>query len=67
MVLTTFYPQKTLDIFQNAGLGGLCRWEDNIKMYLSEYNVVVWTGFIWFRIETSVRVLVNTVLNFWVP
>jgi hypothetical protein len=36
LVLTTFYPQKALHIFQNAHLSGVCGWEDNIKMYLRE-------------------------------
>jgi hypothetical protein len=29
------------------------RWEDNIKIILEKYSGVVWTGFIWLRIETS--------------
>jgi len=31
-----------------------CRWEDNIKMELTETGwECVWTGFIWLWIETS--------------
>jgi hypothetical protein len=29
------------------------RWEDNIKMDLSETGGVVWTGLIWLRIGSS--------------
>jgi hypothetical protein len=29
-----------------------CRWEDNIKIYLSKIGRVVWTGSIWHRIGT---------------
>jgi len=29
------------------------RWEDNIKMDLKIIGLVVWTGFIWFRIGAS--------------
>jgi len=31
------------------------RWEDNIKMYLPEVDIGVWTGLIWLRIGTSDR------------
>ena len=30
-----------------------CKWEDNIKMDLQEWDVVVWTGSRWFRIGTG--------------
>jgi len=33
------------------------RWEDNIRMDLSEVGWSVWTGFIWLRIGTSGRML----------
>jgi hypothetical protein len=29
------------------------RWEDNIKMDLKIIGMVVWAGFIWFRIGAS--------------
>jgi hypothetical protein len=29
------------------------RWEDNIKMYIEEQDMRVWTGYIWLRTETS--------------
>jgi hypothetical protein len=31
------------------------RWEDNIKVDLQEWDVGVWTGSIWLRIETGER------------
>jgi hypothetical protein len=31
----------------------MCRWKDNIKMYLQEVGCGVWTGSIWLRIETG--------------
>jgi hypothetical protein len=34
-----------------------CRWEDNIKMDLTETFLIVCAGFIWFRIGTSDRLL----------
>jgi hypothetical protein len=30
-----------------------CRWEDNIKMDPRKWDVGVWTGFGWLRIETG--------------
>jgi hypothetical protein len=33
------------------------RWEDNIKMYLSEIGFVLWIGVIWFRIATGCGLL----------
>jgi hypothetical protein len=30
-----------------------CRWEDNIKMDLRKWDVGVWTGLSWLRIETG--------------
>jgi len=33
------------------------RWEDNIRMDLGKWSGKVWTGFIWFRIGTSGRLL----------
>jgi hypothetical protein len=30
-----------------------CRWEDNIKMDLQKWDVVVWTGLGWIGIETG--------------
>jgi hypothetical protein len=29
------------------------RWEDNIRMYLREYDENLWIGFIWLRIGFS--------------
>jgi hypothetical protein len=29
------------------------RWEDNIKMIFRKWDVGVWTGLRWFRIETG--------------
>jgi hypothetical protein len=43
------------------------RWEDNIRMYL---RLVGWQNVDWMRLVQDVdqwRVLVNTVMNFWVP
>jgi hypothetical protein len=28
-----------------------CRWEDNIKQIFRKWEVVVWTGLSWLRIE----------------
>jgi hypothetical protein len=45
----------------NRPLGrGRRRWVDNIKTDLREIR---WDGSIWLRIGTSVRALVNTVIN----
>jgi hypothetical protein len=44
-----------------------CRWEDNIKMYFREIG---WGGMNWTHLAQDRgqwRVLVNTVMNFWVP
>jgi hypothetical protein len=41
-------------------------WEDNIKIYLGETDVRVWTGFMWLRIGL-VGALVNKVMNLPVP
>jgi hypothetical protein len=41
-------------------------WVDNIKMNLRE-DEMEWIGWIWLRIGTSGRALVNTVLNLRVP
>jgi hypothetical protein len=30
-----------------------CRWEDNIKMIFRKWDVGVWTGLGWLRIETG--------------
>jgi hypothetical protein len=30
-----------------------CRWENNVRVDLTEYVGKVWTGFIWLRIGTS--------------
>jgi hypothetical protein len=30
-----------------------CRWEDNIKMDIRKWDVEIWTGFGWLRIETG--------------
>jgi hypothetical protein len=32
-----------------------CRWEDNIKMIFRKWDVGIWTGLGWLRIETSGR------------
>lgn len=29
-----------------------CRWEGNVKMYIKKQNILVWTAFIWLRVET---------------
>jgi hypothetical protein len=39
------------------------KWEDNIRMDVSEIGYEVWTAFIWLRTETSEAALVNTVIN----
>ena len=33
------------------------RWKDNIKMVLQEVGWESWTGLMWLRIETGVRLL----------
>jgi len=45
------------------------RWEDNIKMDLEEVGWGAWTGlmYVYVRIETSWRAVVNVVMNLWVP
>jgi hypothetical protein len=30
-----------------------CKWENNIKMDLQKWDVRVWTGLSWLRIETG--------------
>jgi hypothetical protein len=37
--------------------GPIIRQEDNIKIYFTERECMVWTGFIWLRIGTSARLL----------
>jgi hypothetical protein len=44
-----------------------CRWVDNIKTDLREIGGVVQTGLMWLKMGTSEMVLVNTVMNLWVP
>jgi hypothetical protein len=34
-----------------------CRWEDNIKKDLPEWDGEAWTGLIWFRFGTGAVVL----------
>jgi hypothetical protein len=44
------------------------KWEDNIKT-VPKYTgrECVWTSFIWLKIGTSCLILVNKVMNLWVP
>jgi hypothetical protein len=30
-----------------------CRWEDNINVLFGKWDLGVWTGFIWLRIESG--------------
>jgi hypothetical protein len=39
------------------------RWEDNIKIDLTEIGWTIWTGLIWLRIGTSGVFVVNAVMN----
>jgi hypothetical protein len=34
-----------------------CRWVDNIKMNIREWDGVAWSGLVWLRIGTSERLL----------
>jgi hypothetical protein len=35
------------------------RWKDDIKMFVNEQDVRLWTGFIWLRTEASGRLLLT--------
>jgi hypothetical protein len=43
------------------------RWEDNMKMNLQQVRCGAWTGLIWLRKGAGWRLLVNAVMNLWVP
>jgi hypothetical protein len=43
------------------------RWADNTRWIFRKWNVGVWTELSWLRIEIRWRVLVNAVMNVWVP
>jgi hypothetical protein len=45
----------------------ICRWQDNIKWILEKWDGMVWTGFIWLRIQISGGTLVNTVMKLRIP
>jgi hypothetical protein len=42
------------------------RWEQ-LKWVFKKYDVGVWAGLSWLRIETGGRALVNAVMNIQVP
>jgi hypothetical protein len=42
-----------------------CRWGIILKWILERKDGIVWTGFVWFRIETSGGLLETWLRTFW--